>query len=661
MKHKINISKINLKYIENKLLKYNVVSFDIFDTLIKRDCYKNTDIFFMMEMNNINKYPEYSGFAKNRIIAERIARRDTEKEEITLDDIYYKMEQLYPKEICSKFKKMEIDYEYSICNLNSSIYRIYKKCIEAGKQVILVSDMYIEKNIIKNILNKLKITGYNKLYLSSEIGLTKLKGTLYNFILSDLNISSDEMVHIGDDIRSDYLRPRMNRIHAIHIPVHMNYNNIFYNDCKIIPKEYIYEYRQLTSFIYNHNLYENMHKEYFTKIGFETLGPLLYGFIKWLYRQANDEGIKRIFFLARDGQLIEKAYKLMYKEKNLECTYMYASRSSLIVPTLWMCKSFKEIQQSMFIPRIGTIEEFLNQIGLNSSEYKGIIEEYGYDLKKVYLYQDLFKETSFCGFFEQIKQDVYNNSKKQYDALVTYLNKISFKNKVAIVDIGWHGNMQKALNKICECAKIEINIYGYYIALNPNIDIEQKNLKMKGYLFQKGKNEELFEYEKTFTSIFEMFFSANHGTVKSFYLTDKNVPCIKFGKHEFKDDIYTYSAISKVQEGALGFIKSILAEKEFYIEASPYPMFQNLMLLGNAPSYSMACRFGNLCRNEGFYKEIAKPKNLAIYILRPDRLFKDLKLFPWRIGFLRRLFKLNLPYVEIYMMLRRIYLKIKKG
>ena len=44
---------------------------------------------------------------------------------------------------------------------------------------------------------------------------------------------------------------------------------------------------------------------------------------------------------------------------------------------------------------------------------------------------------------------MHKNSKDEFNIYVNYLKSINFHGKVAIVDIGWHGNMQKALNKIC--------------------------------------------------------------------------------------------------------------------------------------------------------------------------------------------------------------------
>ena len=45
----INIFSTPIFNLENKLLNYDVISFDIFDTLIKRDIKEPTDVFELIE------------------------------------------------------------------------------------------------------------------------------------------------------------------------------------------------------------------------------------------------------------------------------------------------------------------------------------------------------------------------------------------------------------------------------------------------------------------------------------------------------------------------------------------------------------------------------------------------------------------------------------
>ena len=78
-----------IKKITKKISRYDNVSFDIFDTLIKRNCEKPDDIFEISQKryNNISN-AKISNFRNLRINAEIEARNTSKDEEITLSDIY---------------------------------------------------------------------------------------------------------------------------------------------------------------------------------------------------------------------------------------------------------------------------------------------------------------------------------------------------------------------------------------------------------------------------------------------------------------------------------------------------------------------------------------------------------------------------------------------
>ena len=73
--------------------RYDVVSFDIFDTLIKRNLKCPEDIFDLVEQHyNLKHSHPIENFKSNRIIAEQIARKSCLKEEVTLKEIYCQLD-----------------------------------------------------------------------------------------------------------------------------------------------------------------------------------------------------------------------------------------------------------------------------------------------------------------------------------------------------------------------------------------------------------------------------------------------------------------------------------------------------------------------------------------------------------------------------------------
>ena len=84
--------------------KKEVVSFDIFDTLLFRNIYKPTDLFRIMEREVYDEYG-VEDFANLRISCEADSRNEENKNETTLDEIYALMEERIGRPL-EKVKKL---------------------------------------------------------------------------------------------------------------------------------------------------------------------------------------------------------------------------------------------------------------------------------------------------------------------------------------------------------------------------------------------------------------------------------------------------------------------------------------------------------------------------------------------------------------------------
>ena len=323
-----------------------VVSFDIFDTLIKRDCYKPVEIFSIIEDRLNKKYNTKTNFKEKRINAERKAIILNSDKEIDITDIY----KCFPKMVGISKDEMimeEEQTELNLCQPNQFAIPIYKYCMEKNKRIIIVSDMYLKEKIIKKILYKANIRTYEKIYLSSECGASKENGNIFKIIIKDMKVSPQDIIHIGDNLRRDYISPKRHGLRSALIGNH--HNNI------IIDKTYkTTSYRNLLEFINNHY---PRNKDLFYRLGFEVQGPLLLGYVKWLNDDLKKEKIKKIFFLSRDGQIVQRAFNFI--NPNMESKYLYVSRKSLIIPTIWMSPEIKDVQKIFKWPTYIDIYQFL--------------------------------------------------------------------------------------------------------------------------------------------------------------------------------------------------------------------------------------------------------------------------------------------------------------
>ena len=167
------------------------VSFDIYDTLLIRPYVKPADLFRHAELISGKK-----GFSESRVSAERRARIRYRRE-ITLEEIYGEIDPEY-----RSMKDLEIGLETSVPVANAQICGLLNSLREKGKSIILISDMYLPRSIIEQVLERCGIS-YHMLYVSSEYEVTKHGGSLFEKAMSDLGIGPEQLFHIGDNKHSD--------------------------------------------------------------------------------------------------------------------------------------------------------------------------------------------------------------------------------------------------------------------------------------------------------------------------------------------------------------------------------------------------------------------------------------------------------------------------
>lgn len=194
--------------IYEKIEKYDYVSFDIFDTLIKRNVLEPEYVFDIIEKKSGCK-----DFKVKRIEAQKKAKLNTNNEEITLEEIYQNFKGISNEER-NKLIKLEFDIEKKVCKQNTEIFKIYQYCLNKKKKIYIVSDMYLPINIITEILAENNYNGYDKIFLSSVLMHTKKSGNIFKFVISDSN-TKNNIIHIGDHPLSDYINPRRYGINSI--------------------------------------------------------------------------------------------------------------------------------------------------------------------------------------------------------------------------------------------------------------------------------------------------------------------------------------------------------------------------------------------------------------------------------------------------------------
>lgn len=636
--------------LKHRIDKHDIISFDVYDTLISRNVKKPSDVFCLVENIYNKKFgPNHSitGFREKRIEAYKNAY-SCYGSDCTLDRIYERLIDFSDAEK-RELIKTEIDIELNICCVNSATFEIYQYALSKKKKIIIVSDMYLSTEVISSILKKCGITVYEKLYVSCDYGASKIKGDLFDIIQKDNNASPHILLHIGDGVKNDIIRAKQKGLDTYWI---REKQSVDYDNNKGMNTTEKFQYSIQQSFIKNHI---KDRRDEVEKLGFEVFGPLVYGFSKWLHEEFNRQSIDKVFFLAREGALFKSVYEMLYPNDNRVLKYLYVSRKSLVSPTFWIKPNYDDVINSIAKSKSVKVKNIIKRWGLDPKTCFNEIRAVGLSESEEIDGRFLRDNEKIKNLYDLIKERVIEESKKQYSLLRKYLEQESFGGKCAIIDIGWNGAMQNAFTKIASVWPIPTEVHGFYIGINTaNLGVRLSNVN--GYVYEQKNHEENRYAIYSFAGPFELSLTALHNTTIGYELL--NGKCFPiFGRGEYINENGTFTKelnyTETVQKGIKDYSKRIKEEGlDPYIDMSSQVAFRNCCLFGLTPKTKHIKSFDGFSAYDlGEEQHFASTKYRHIFGNR--NFINGFWKSTWKSGYLKMLFRLPLPYYKIYIKMRK--------
>lgn len=427
--------------LKNAIKNVKCVSFDIFDTSLLRPYSSPDDLFY-----HIEEMYGYKGYAIARKQAEQDAwdkYRTESKEDITLDEIYSRIATKY--KVC---QKIEEEMEYKTSLQNPEIYEMYLYAIEQEKKVIFTSDMYLPQEDIIKMLHKADYRKYERIFVSNKYGKLKNTGSLYQVVLDTMNISPDEILHIGDNRYSD-----------IDVAQRYGVRTYFYPS---VLQQYLKSNSRVRYFLkkYSHNVtasmivmlsainyVKNKDQDYWVNFGYEYNGPLCTGFLLWIQKNLSRK-IKDIIFVARDGYTLKKVFDEIFADK-YQTYYIYAPRSLNLICQLNYEKSGEF-----------TLEHT-----------KTLIDYYRNKSSILHNAPEILSSEQGVRYIEENRHEFEKLAKKEKKNYEEYLRSQNIKaSNIALVDtVSMFFSAQKFISSILPKSKIE----GFYYLIQEGAKIQQ--------------------------------------------------------------------------------------------------------------------------------------------------------------------------------------------
>lgn len=630
---------ISMSRFTQLLGRVDFVSFDIYDTLVRRTVSSPTRVFELVGDQLAQQGIEPGcGFSHMRLIAQQEARRRDPSGEVALDQIY----QCFPLAISHRTERLIQDVEkkteLEVTVANPEIAQFYEMCLARGVPLIATSDMYMPSDWLRVLLDRCGFSVVQEIFVSGELKKNKNCGEIYPYICEHLGVAPQRLVHIGDNWKSDYLQARRRGLRAIHYGPHVMSSTLA-TSTRTMDKASTSN-QPLQDFLRDHR---DSSRSFHYQFGYRALGILLYAFTRWLIVNLEKAEHREVFFLAREGELLRRAFELVYTGSQIAPHYLYLSRRSTLLPALAGTPELDSIEKlipALFTNKYISYGELCAVVGIDQELSQTTCCKVG-----VRLEEQISGELGH-NFYAKIESTVRENATNQQELLKTYLSENHFHEQVAVVDIGWKGSMQHGLTELAAACGLDVHIKGYYVGLSREA-MGFKDLEADGFLFCRTRDHDNEELTSAFRGLFESLFMPNHGTTIR-YRSDESGVVPVLGVSEYSAD--DRARLDDVQLGALQFIADFARQSwSTDVVITPSVAFARLSDELSNPSEECLKQFRDLSFHDHGHVGPLVPEFSIWSIFRRPKEFRKLFLdSPWRAGLLRQLVKIELDYWWFY-------------
>jgi predicted HAD superfamily hydrolase len=585
-----------------------ISSFDIFDTLLTRLVSEPTEIFKIcgdraLQFGWINFSAKT--FREVRVQAELRSRLFYEGREATLDEIYRELANTLeiPTETIDKLKHLELEVEAEYLVAVPKALSMLEQARRSHSSVLFISDMYLPEDFLKE---RLKQHGFwqegDRLYVSSQLRKSKGQGNLFLKVLEDLNLRPQALTHMGNNWRSDVAKSRSLGINSIY------FNDANPNRYELILQKHANVTNGITSLLAGISRYTRLTQAVETPkealirdLAASVAAPILTAYTTWILQQAKAKQLARIYFLARDGEILLQIAKELAPKiyPEVELRYLYVSRQALRMPGL--TKINKAFWEWMFDDTtIFTIDSLLARMCLDRQAAEPIFAPLGYPSElwqknlstkeRIALRSNLEKSESLQSLVLQIAE-------QKREVLKAYLQQEKMLDGQAfgLVDVGWRGSLQISLENAFEIFGTQMPVGFYFALAKPS-----GGLKFKGEaiaFFFNLNNDTGFrnDIDYRYVSAMEVFCAGCEGTTLDYTLQEDGSVVPKL-KHTSNQPALNWG-LKSFQQSVIAFVRHLVEQSpsDFSLDTSPKLLREALddvfLTFNNSPTQQEAEAF----------------------------------------------------------------------
>jgi predicted HAD superfamily hydrolase len=512
-------------------------SFDIFDTALTRIWARPTDLFWELG-SRLHQEQLISlscdAWMQMRDDAERVARKATATGEIDLKHIYRQLAQQFGWSEAQMQTAMHHEVQLELASLRpvSLTQQRIAELRAAQHAITYLSDMYLPHEVILEALqqNGLWAEG-DRLYVSGSVGVNKASGQLFQRYLAERSLRPEQLLHTGDSIKADVNSPQRLGIATQHFTTsHLTPDEQQIVDSPTLPLRFRSLLAGTSRLCRLQNPETDSHRQAIWNTAASVVGPVMFGFVHWCLLEAKRRGIQRLYFAARDGQILYKIAQIICKNWNydIDCRYLYISRQALHIPSI---QEIGEAERSWLFARFQThsVRALCKRINLKPEQIEPYLTAHGLPSGRWEQNLTVAQQKSLEQVFQvpEVLDLITTMASDYREKAIAYFKQEGLGDGVpfATVDTGWTGGSQRSFSKLLAMAGLrpESGVQGFYFGLTKNVKAFESDRLIPYFLAPDDLNRRLFLCHH---EILELFLSADHGSTVRYDL-DAETNCYK--------------------------------------------------------------------------------------------------------------------------------------
>jgi hypothetical protein len=441
-----------------------MVTFDVFETVLTRRVAEGVSLALFVAEEAAQKHGLVitpADFKMQREQAEQRARLTAPGAEPNLEGIYRQWVQDtgQSSELVAVLTELELSWEERLMCQVPGIGPLLARLRKSHGQIVYVSDIYLPGAWLERQLRRhgLFVDG-DRLHVSCELAASKNQGgDLFPVVLKLEGTKADEVIHYGNNGHSDVRMAVKRGLRAQHLPVaNLNRYERALEAASAETQGWSSLLAGASRLARVENCSRNPTAALQLALACSAAAPIQISYVCWLLRTAQQKGVQRLYFLARDGYPLWKCAEKLVNQMapGLELRYLHLSRAALFDP---FEEDGESVRKRLFwpLPKPPTLTTIANRLQLEVDELTALLPSAL--LGKGGAGAALDAETQ-QGIWREIRSATPLNRhlafKTQEKRVLAqrYFQEQGLTDGVpnAVVDVGWSGSLKRSMDNLLD-------------------------------------------------------------------------------------------------------------------------------------------------------------------------------------------------------------------